>query len=159
MRLSAKVTSPVWLVALAMLVMAGGCTAETRSNASDRETDRSRILGRMAAQELAWNAGDIEGFMRAYWPSDSLLFVGSKGPSRGWATTLANYRKSYPDRKAMGTLLFEVEDLTFAGEDHALMLGSWQLNRTGGLDTLSGWFSLVWERKEGDWVIVRDHSS
>ena len=154
-----KVASPMWLAALTVVVVAGGCLAEGHSSAPDREADRTRILERMSAQGSAWNAVDVEGFMQAYWPSDSLLFVGSRGPSRGWTTTLANYRKSYPDRKAMGTLVFGVEDLTFAGADHALMLGSWQLNRAEGLDTLSGWFSLVWERKEGDWVIVRDHSS
>ena len=118
-----------------------------------------RILERMDVQETAWNAGDLEGFMSAYWQSDSLLFVGSRGPSRGWATTLENYRASYPDRATMGQLTFGVEDLTFSGPTCALMSGSWRLDRTGGLDTLSGWFSLVWEKREGDWVIVRDHSS
>ena len=39
-------------------------------------TDRMRILERMDVQEAAWNAGDLEGFMAAYWQSDSLLFVG-----------------------------------------------------------------------------------
>jgi hypothetical protein len=33
------------------------------------------------------------------------------------------------------------------------------LDRTGEFEPLSGWFSLVWERKDGDWVIIRDHSS
>lgn len=118
-----------------------------------------RILERMDVQETAWNAGDLEGFMSAYWQSDSLLFVGSRGPTRGWTTTLDNYRASYPDRATMGQLTFGVEDLAFSGPTCALMLGSWRLDRKGGLDTLSGWFSLVWEKREGDWVIVRDHSS
>ncbi|MGB0510329.1 MAG: YybH family protein [Flavobacteriales bacterium] len=135
------------------------CTTEPGAVQVPGEADRARILDRMEAQEAAWNAGDLEGFMAAYWQSDSLLFVGSRGPSRGWATTLSNYRSSYPDRTSMGTLTFGVVELSFAGQDHALMLGSWRLDRTGGLDTLSGWFSLVWQKREGDWVIVRDHSS
>lgn len=145
----------LWAVGL---VAASGC-AVSDAPVSDQNLDRTRILERMAAQESAWNEGDIEGFMQAYWPSDSLLFVGSRGPSWGWQTTLDNYKASYPDRTAMGALTFGVEDLTFAGPNHALMLGSWRLDRTAGLDTLSGWFSLVWERKNGDWVIIRDHSS
>ena len=72
---------------------------------------------------------------------------------------MENYRASYPDRPPWEQLTFGVEELSFAGQDHALMLGSWRLDRTGGLDTLSGWFSLVWEKRDGDWVIVRDHSS
>ena len=119
----------------------------------------ARIEERMAAQEAAWNAGDLEGFMEPYWQSDSLLFVGSRGPSFGWDTTLANYRKSYPDAAAMGQLTFGVEGIEPAGPHHALMLGSWRLDRTGEFELLSGWFSLVWERRDGDWVIIRDHSS
>lgn len=147
------------LLAAMALLFSMCTTTATEEKAVQTDVDRARILERMSAQEAAWNAGDLDGFMAAYWRSDSLLFVGSRGPSRGWDTTLDNYRRSYPDRAAMGQLTFGVEELTFAGQDHALMLGSWRLDRTEGLDTLSGWFSLVWERKQGDWVIVRDHSS
>lgn len=147
------------LLAATALLFSMCTTTSVQEKAVQTDVDRARILERMSAQEAAWNAGDLDGFMAAYWRSDSLLFVGSRGPSRGWDTTLDNYRRSYPDRTAMGQLTFGVEELTFAGQDHALMLGSWRLDRTEGLDTLSGWFSLVWERKQGDWVIVRDHSS
>lgn len=147
------------LLAASALLFSMCTMTSVQEKAVQTDVDRARILERMSAQEAAWNAGDLDGFMAAYWRSDSLLFVGSRGPSRGWDTTLDNYRRSYPDREAMGQLTFGVEELTFAGQDHALMLGSWRLDRTEGLDTLSGWFSLVWERKQGDWVIVRDHSS
>ena len=113
----------------------------------------------MAQQEAAWNRGDLEGFMSAYWKSDSVLFVGSRGPSYGWQTTLDNYKKGYPTPEEMGALTFDIQDLEPIGLDHAVMLGSWRLDRTGDLDTLAGWFSLVWARKDHEWVIVRDHSS
>ena len=125
----------------------------------DFSADSTRIMERMAFQEAAWSSGDVEGFMSAYWRSDSLLFVGSRGPSFGWQTTLDNYRTSYPTADAMGALTFEVKDVQPAGTDYALMLGAWRLERPAGRDTLSGWFSLVWQRMDGDWVIVRDHSS
>ena len=132
---------------------------EPSPHCSTWDQDVARIEERMEAQEAAWNAGDLEGFMEPYWQSDSLLFVGSRGPSFGWDTTLANYRKSYPDAAAMGKLTFGVEGIEPAGPHHALMLGSWRLDRTGEFEPLSGWFSLVWERRDGDWVIIRDHSS
>ena len=38
----------------------------------------SEVVAKMAAQEAAWNAGDISAFMDiAYWNDDALLFVGS----------------------------------------------------------------------------------
>ena len=106
--------------------------------------------------EVASNEGDLEGFRVL--EIGQFAFRGKQWPSRGWVTTLSNYRTSYPDRTAMGTPTFGVKSLP-AGQDHALMLGSWRLERTGGLDTLSGWFSLVWQKGDGDWVIIRDHSS
>ena len=116
-------------------------------------------MGCMAAQEVAWNTGDLEGFMEPYWRSDSLLFVGSRGATRGWNATLENYRKGYPDRTTMGQLTFGVESLDFPGTDIALMVGTWRLDERGDLETLSGWFSLVWRHIDGQWRIVRDHSS
>ena len=125
----------------------------------DRSVEQDLIMEIMANQEAAWNAGDLEGFMEAYWKSDSLLFVGGRGPTRGWTSTLENYRKGYPDKTAMGKLSFGVESLEFPAPDVALMLGSWKLEERGGLEALSGWFSLVWQHRNGTWVIVRDHSS
>ena len=142
-------------------ILFSGCQPQPKEAhpVSSWAEDVSRIQERMSAQEAAWNEGDLEGFMAPYWKSDSLLFVGSRGPSRGWSKTLANYRESYPDKGAMGTLTFGVHSTEPAGLDHALMLGSWRLDRAEGYEPLSGWFSLVWQRRDGDWVIVRDHSS
>ena len=146
-----------WAMACAHLI---GCASHSDPQESPSfEADRLRMSQRMVEQEMAWNAGDLEGFMDAYWRSDSLRFVGSRGPSRGWQTTLDNYRKGFATPEEMGQLTFGIQNIEPAGPDHALMLGSWQLNRSGGLDTLAGWFSLVWQRRDGDWVIVRDHSS
>jgi hypothetical protein len=113
----------------------------------------------MSNQERAWNQGDLEGFMQPYWKSDSLLFIGSRGPSYGWETTLDNYRKGYPNAEAMGQLTFEVESLDLVSEDIALMVGAWTLGDRGEREDLSGWFSLVWRQIDEHWVIVRDHSS
>ena len=59
-------------------------------------------------QAMAWNRGDIEGFMQGYWKNDSLLFIGKSGITTGWQRTLNNYKKSYPDTTAMGKLAFDI---------------------------------------------------
>jgi len=146
-------------------ILCGSCGSErvvadpSQDALASFSEDSVRILERMRAQEVAWSSGDLDGFMDPYWKSDSLLFVGSRGPVRGWQVTLDNYRKSYPSTEAMGQLTFDVEDIQPAGTEHALMLGAWHLKRGDGLEDLSGWFSLVWERQDNDWVIIRDHSS
>ena len=55
-----------------------------------------------------WNRGDIDAFMKHYWKSDQLQFIGSSGATYGWQNTLANYKRRYPDRQAMGLSLIHI---------------------------------------------------
>lgn len=132
------------------------CSAKTQSNAIPEE-----VLEKLAAQEEAWNDGDLDGFMQeAYWKSDRLVFVGSKGPTYGYEATLANYHKSYDSYEAMGHLQFDVMEWRSLGSSHGFMLGKWGLKRGGELPDLAGHFTLIWENLPGEgWVIIADHSS
>ena len=51
------------------------------------------IMKNMDIQEKAWNNFDIQGFMSYYWNNDSLKFIGNKGITYGWKSTLDNYIK------------------------------------------------------------------
>ncbi len=115
------------------------------------------ITAQMNAQEIAWNNGDLEGFMAAYQKSDSLVFIGKSGLKYGWQTTLENYQKGYPDAEAMGRLKFENIEMQSLGDRSAFVVGRWTLYRTA--DTLSGHYSLVWQYLNDRWVITADHSS
>jgi ketosteroid isomerase-like protein len=139
---------PVW-----MTVMACG-QAPMPTGPSFTQSDADAIRAVMQAQELAWDSGDIDGFMKGY--SNSICFIGRKGLTCGSEKVAANYKVAYPDRLAMGDLTFGITDLREAGADHAWLAGTWQLVRME--DTLSGGFSLLWERLPEGWRIVRDHS-
>lgn len=118
---------------------------------------KEAILSTMAAQEAAWNRGDLKGFMNGYWESDSLRFIGKSGITRGWSQTLANYERGYPDRAAMGKLTFTILIVEKLGPKCAGVTGKWHLQREK--DAPEGYFSLIWKKIEGKWVIVADHSS
>lgn len=111
----------------------------------------------LAAQTQAWNAGNLSAFMQGYWQSDELLFVGKNGPQYGWAKTLANYQKSYPNVAAMGHLVFDIKEIRLIDARHAFVLGAWKLLREK--DTPSGYFTLLFKKIKHRWVIVADHSS
>lgn len=134
-----------------------GCDAEKSADANTQLSALTSIALAMNEQENAWNEGDLDGFMKHYWKSDSLRFIGSRGLNYGWQTTLDNYKKSYPDREAMGQLTFTNKYMDVVAPDAAFIVGKWQLDRTA--DTLSGHYSLLWKRIDGRWVIVADHSS
>lgn len=130
-----------------------GCS----SVASDESRAREQLLFMMESQEKCWNEGNIECFMEGYWPSDSLMFIGKDGITYGYDNTLERYKKNYPDRAAMGKLDFEIISLERLSPEAYHMVGKWQLEREQ--DDLGGHFTLVFKKMDGQWYIVKDHSS
>lgn len=119
--------------------------------------DRVLILKLLEDQRQAWNRGDLVEYMQGYTKSDSLLFVGKSGPKYGWETTLANYKKGYPDKKAMGLLSFDIKEVRMISADHAFVLGAWHLKREN--DDPEGYFTLIMKKIRGEWKVIADHSS
>ncbi len=108
-------------------------------------------------QAAAWNKGDIETYMQGYWNNDSLLFIGSKGPVYGYKPTLERYKKSYPDKQAMGVLNFSALMFKKLSDEYYYVTGKWSLQRDK--DNPNGYFTLLFRKMDGKWSIVADHSS
>lgn len=121
------------------------------------QNEQKQIEAVLNAQKDAWNKGDMEGYMRGYWQSDSLVFVGSNGIARGWHKTLERYKKAYPDKRSMGQLSFIFEQIDVLGPTEAFVLGKWALKREDG--DLNGFFTLRLQKISGEWKVVLDHSS
>ncbi|WP_316796072.1 nuclear transport factor 2 family protein [Pedobacter agri] len=119
--------------------------------------DKQAILNVLENQRLAWNKGDLETFMQGYVKSDSLLFVGSSGPTYGWQKTLDNYKKTYAGKAGMGQLTFGIKKVDFLNKDVAFVLGSWHLKREK--DEPQGYYTLLFKKIDGVWKIIVDHSS
>ncbi len=111
----------------------------------------------LAAQTKAWNEGNLADFMEGYLPSDSLLFVGKSGPTYGFNNTLNNYKKDYPDTASMGKLTFTLLAVTPIEKKHYRVLGKWSLQRSKG--DVSGYFTLLFQKIKGKWLVIQDHSS
>jgi hypothetical protein len=125
------------------------------AGAQDRNEQNIRRI--LAAQVIEWNKGDIEGFMKGYWENDSLLFIGSKGPRYGYKTTLERYKEAYPDAAHMGKLTSTVTRMDKLSENYYFVVGKWALVRSIG--DVSGSYTLLIKKINGQWVIVCDHSS
>lgn len=135
-------------------------TAATKQ-ATDDKTKTDSILtaelkGIVEEQAASWNRGDIPAFMDAYWHSEKLTFSSGGNTTRGWEATRDRYLKNYPDKQSMGSLKFTDLEVQSLGDQAALMLGRWHLTRD---QPVGGNFSLVWQKIDGKWVIVHDHSS
>lgn len=119
--------------------------------------DELAIRGALGAQVKAWNSGNIDAFMQTYWKSDSLLFVGSNGPTYGWRATLDRYKQRYPDTATMGKLDFEIRQLKMLSGEYSFVLGKWHLTRSVG--DIGGYFTLVFRKIKEQWYIIVDHTS
>lgn len=141
-----------WLPIFMMITL---CTMVLLGNAQNKDEQAIRAV--LNNQIKYWNSGDITSFMEGYWENDSLVFIGSNGPTYGYAKTLANYKKNYPDVNYMGKLSFEIIQLRPLTTDHYFVIGKWHLSRKVG--DASGVYTLLFKKINGKWNIIADHSS
>ena len=126
-------------------------------NAVAQSKDELAIRKVLAAQNDAWNRGDIDGFMKGYWENDSLMFIGKSGVTYGWTNTLNNYKRGYPDTASMGKLIFTLIQVKRLSREYYHITGKWFLKRSVG--DVGGHYTLVFRKINGQWVIISDHSS
>ena len=122
-----------------------------------QSTDEKSIRTILAQQTIAWNDGNKEAFMQAYWQSDSLMFIGKSGITYGWQKTLDNYKKNYPDTASMGKLNFDLLSVKPVAANYFFAVGKWHLTRSIG--DVGGVFTLLFRKIKNQWVIIADHSS
>jgi uncharacterized protein (TIGR02246 family) len=137
---------------LSSLLLSLSCFSQARP-----DKDELAIRELMAQQTNAWNSGNIAGFMHGYWENDSLMFIGKSGVTYGWTNTLNNYKKGYPDTVSMGKLSFNIIKVKRLSKEYYFVIGKWTLKRSIG--DVSGHYNLLFQKIDGRWVIIADHSS
>jgi len=121
--------------------------------------DEVRAL--LGFQQDAWNRADIDAFMTGYWHDDSIRFAGGDAFRYGWQATIDRYRKTYPDAATMGRLDFDLLEVRELSPMVVYVFGKWRLTRAQDAAGKAphGLFTLIVEKKDGAWVITRDHTS
>lgn len=120
------------------------------------QAQEKEILKVMTDQQIAWNNGDLNGFMQGYWNSEEMMFIGKSGPNYGWQKTLDNYKKSYPTKEKMGILSFSDQKIKMLGKNYAHVFGKWKLTRKDG--DLGGIYTLVFQKFKDGWKVISDHT-
>lgn len=155
MRISLPFGSSCLVAAVATAVLTSGLAAVGRAPDDD---DLGIVKGLVLAQEDAWNKGNLEGYMTAYWNSEELVVLSGSNRRQGWKATLEAYRKRYQAPGAqMGHLTTTELEVQRLGEESILVRARWSLKLKS--ETVGGWFTLIFRRTGDGWKIVHEHTS
>jgi hypothetical protein len=138
-----------------LLLLLFSCSIESNSNLT--ATDYKSINNVLDSQVYAWNKGDIKTFMKGYWNSDSLRFIGKNGVRHSYKSVESNYLQHYNSIEKMGHLSFDSLIFTqISGEDKiANVTGQWKIK---GNTNAGGFFSLIIKKVGNNWKIIVDHT-
>jgi ketosteroid isomerase-like protein len=125
--------------------------------AADWATDEAEIRQRLEGSALAFNRGDLPGYLAVY--DEGVTFMTKDGPRPGIAPIEKAFREKYfRDGKPIQQLRFEALAVRRLAPDAALATARWVLSG-GDKAEQSGWFTLAWQRTPAGWRVVHDHSS
>lgn len=142
--------------ALAAVVFISACAVQPAPLAapSDYAAEEAKIIAVLERQDVDWNAGDIDGFMRGYWRSPELRFASGGTVTRGWESTNYRYHDRYNTPEKMGRLTTSDHEIVMLAPDAAVVHGRWRLERAA--DAPSGLYTLVMRKFGDEWLIVSD---
>jgi uncharacterized protein (TIGR02246 family) len=117
----------------------------------------SLIRADLDAIAVAWNNNDMERHVAIY--ADSATMMGSRGLIRGRAAVRdVLLRGFWRDGKPLQQLRFDEVEVRLLGRGDAAVVTGRFILTGGGREDATGRFTTVWERRNGRWLTVHDHS-
>jgi beta-aspartyl-peptidase (threonine type) len=145
---------------VSLALISGRPRAAPSEPAQEKSPGPKEVIRKMlAAGDVAWNKGDLKGFVDNYWKSpDTTLFSG-KDITKGWQAILERYQKRYQgEGKEMGHLTVTELEIDVLGPESAFVRGRWEAVFSNQ-KKLGGLFTLVLKKTPTGWRIVHDHTS
>lgn len=134
-----------------------GGTLALAANAAPPD-DEKAIRAVLDTQVVAWNKGDLPGFLAGYWNDDKLFFISGGKSVEGFKAVKERYEKAYQgDGREIGKLKFGELHVEMLAPGAALVPGKWEV--TTSKETVSGWYTLVLKKFPDGWKITHDHTS
>ena len=122
-----------------------------------QDPDTSAIRVELHAIADAWNAADLDRHVAPY--ADSATMMGSRGLIWGRPAIRALLERGFwRDGKPLQQLRFEEIVIRLVGGNNAAIVTGKFILSGGDKPDITGRFSTIWERKNGRWMTVHDHS-
>lgn len=148
-------------ICLSILVFSSCSNIENYQSKSvipeNHSIDTNALLTLLNTQADEWNKGNIDGYMKGYWNSDSLRFIGKRGIRYGYDSVATMYKRHYDSKDKMGHLVFSslsYNKLAYIPEI-VNVCGKWNIS---GKDSAGGYFSLIMQPINGEWKITTDQT-
>ena len=119
--------------------------------------DHQQIRALFESSCAAWNRGDSDGYLSAYWHSDKVRWVSEGKVRSGFEAIAAGFKARFNSSEDMGRLEVADLDISLLSENDALVFGTWILTTTTARH--HGVFTVHVKEIDGKWLIVSDHSS
>jgi ketosteroid isomerase-like protein len=148
----------IQLLLFALFSMSGAVVQQVAPQSSE-STAVAGVRKTLDAQVVAWNSGDLTGFMDGYVRDESLRFSSGGSVRRGWQEALLRYQTSYPTREKMGTLTFSDLEFLEISENYTEVFGKYHLARNNSEGDANGLFTLLMKREADRWLVLHDHTS
>ncbi len=136
-------------VALAMAAIAPTALSAPVAAAPVGEAARS-----FQRQMEAWNRGDLEAALSAYWNSPDIIWVNKRGLSKGFAP----FAESMRQEGTKGIYSGEVLHSRSLSPKSALLVVRWAITDQGKR-LMGGVSTQLWEVRDRRWRIVLEHAS
>ena len=119
--------------------------------------EHQRIRALFESSCEAWNRGDSDGYLAAYWNSDKVRWVSEGTVRNGFEAIAAGFKARFDSSDNMGRLEVADLDIQLLSENDALVFGTWILATAAARH--HGVFTVHVKKIDGEWLIVSDHSS
>jgi uncharacterized protein (TIGR02246 family) len=140
------------------LLLATLLTTSLSSAVAAQDPDTAAIRAELHAIADAWNVADLDRHVAPY--ADSATMMGGRGLIWGRPAIRAVLERGFwKDGKPLQQLRFEEVEIRLVGGSNAAIVTGKFILTGGDRPEASGRFSTIWERKNGRWLTVHDHSS
>lgn len=145
------------IVGLADTYLTEGCPPRPAVGQETASDPRAELRTELAKMADAWNANDLAAHVAPY--SEEAVFMVPSGPLIGRERVRASLERSFwAGGRPKQQLRFEEVDVRMLGDRDARVMGKFVLSG-GGVQDISGRFTTIWEKVDGRWRIIHDHSS
>jgi ketosteroid isomerase-like protein len=135
---------------LIIILLLCGCASVPRAD------DAATIRDVLDTTAIAWNRGDLNGYLAAY--DEAITSRSATGFVTGKEPAAEVMRQGFwKTGRPLQQLHYEHVDVRKLGADYALVTGEFVLTGADKPER-TGWFTTVWKRTALGWRMMHDHS-